>query len=215
MVVGQHKFDSVLDRLKAVILATVVVALRWTWRVRFTDAEVFDSAIRDGGAVLVFWHGEQLPMVPVHRRKRIAGLASLSDDGELAAGVLHTLGFGVLRGSSSRGGLGARQACAAALRAGFSTALTVDGPRGPRHRVKRGAVRVSSEAGVPIIYAASSISHAWRLSSWDGFQVPLPGAKVTIAYGRMEATEPEEGSVCAGTEVLQNRMLALSAGLRA
>ena len=42
-------------------------------------------AMDRGGAVIAFWHGEQLPLVPLHANSRIAGLAS-SERGWSATG---------------------------------------------------------------------------------------------------------------------------------
>ena len=104
MVREEHQFSGLWARLKAQFLACLVMALRRTWRVRYHCPEVFDEAVDRGGAVIAFWHGEQLPLVPIHATARVAGLASLSRDGSLLAGVISRLGYTVVRGSSSRGG---------------------------------------------------------------------------------------------------------------
>ena len=91
-------------RLLAGLIAGLVVVLRWTWRVRFHDRDVLDRAQLRGAVVLACWHGELAAMVPNHDPSRIVGLTSLSADGTLAALVLGHLGYGVVRGSSSRGG---------------------------------------------------------------------------------------------------------------
>ena len=69
-----------------------------------------------------------------------------------------------------------------AARAGKDLALTPDGPRGPRHQFKPGALAVAQVTGLPIIPLAVSASSAWRLGSWDEFLVPKPFATVRIAY---------------------------------
>ena len=88
--------------------------------------------------------------------------------------VIDRLGYSVVRGSSSRAGRGL-EACMAVLEGKMSPALAVDGPRGPRHRVHTGAVRLSLATGAPIDHGAPR-PPGLALRSWDGFQIPLPGS---------------------------------------
>ncbi len=190
------------------------MALRRTWRVRYHCPEVFDEAVDRGGAVIAFWHGEQLPLVPIHATARVAGLASLSRDGSLLAGVISRLGYTVVRGSSSRGGSKAYDECLAAIDLDLSPALALDGPRGPRHRVHTGAVRLSKQTGAPIILLASHAHRAVRLKSWDEFQIPLPGSRVDVAYDYISPDEIASTTVEEGCQYLRAQMLALGARVR-
>ena len=54
--------------------------------------------------MFVFWHGQLLPLVHYHRNEDIVVLVSEHDDGEYLSRVLLRNGFGVVRGSSTRGG---------------------------------------------------------------------------------------------------------------
>ena len=214
MVRGEHQFGGRWARLKAQVLACLVMALRRTWRVRYDRPELFADAVDRGGAVIAFWHGEQLPLVPIHANGRVAGLASLSRDGSLLAGVISRLGYTVVRGSSSRGGRKAFDECLSAIGLDLSPALALDGPRGPRHRVHTGAVRLSKQTGAPIILLASHVQRAVRLKSWDGFQIPLPGARVDVAYACISPDEIASATVEEGCRHLRAQMLALGARVR-
>ena len=214
MVRGEDQLGLSWLGLKAWVLSRLVMVLRATWRVRTHSPEVFASAVNDGGAVIAFWHGEQLPLVPLHASHRIVGMASLSADGELLAGVIGRLGYGVVRGSSSRGGSEALDVCRAAIAENQIPALALDGPRGPRHRVHTGAVRLSRETGAPIVFMVSSARWALRLKSWDEFQIPLPGSRVEVAYGRLSANALQQLSVEDGCRRLHAEMLALHDRLR-
>jgi hypothetical protein len=55
-------------------------------------------------------------------------------------------------------------------------AITPDGPRGPRRRVKPGVITLASCTGVPILPCGGAYSRARRLRSWDRFAVPRPGS---------------------------------------
>ena len=210
----EHQLGLAWLRLKVWVVSHLVSLLRASWRVRLHGREVLTAAIDRGGAVIAFWHGEQLPLVPLHANTRIAGLASLSADGALLAGVIDRLGYSVVRGSSSQGGAAAFEACMAALEAKMSPALAVDGPRGPRHRVHTGAVRLSQATGASIVIMASHAHRAWQLQSWDGFQIPLPGSRVDVAYGEIPASALEGSSVDEGCRKLRDELLKLGAQLR-
>lgn len=214
MDIEQDQLIGWWKRTQAALLAVLVRLLRCTWRVRTHDSLILNDAIENGGAVIAFWHGEQLPMVPLHACDRIAGLASHSSEGSIAADVIRRFGYRVIRGSSSRGALSALLGCRQAIAAGVSPAIAVDGPRGPRYQVGLGALGLSARSGTPIVYVVSSASRAWTLQSWDGFQIPWPGARVDIAYGRMEPPSSDRAGIEAGAQELRERMLALGAQLR-
>lgn len=162
--------------VSAWIVALLVRLLARTWRVERPPFPV------DGPCVLAFWHGEQLPMIALHRGLGIVGLASLSADGERLARVLRALGYGVVRGSTSRGGVAALRAAAAVLAAGGRPALAVDGPRGPAGTVQPGAEALARRAGVPVVWGTVE-ARGWRARSWDRFLVPWPFVRVRVRYG--------------------------------
>lgn len=178
------------------------------------DRNLFDDAIEEGASVFAFWHGEQLPLVPVHADQRIAGMASLSQDGSLLARVIQELGYSVIRGSGSRGAFSAYRDGLRAIESGFSPALALDGPRGPFHHAHKGAVSLSAHSGRPIVYA---VSHAWpviRLKSWDRFQIPMPWARVHIAYGVMAAPMTQSAAIEEANVAIVEHMNALNHQLK-
>jgi lysophospholipid acyltransferase (LPLAT)-like uncharacterized protein len=214
LVQGEDQLVPWRTRLTAWTITVLVRLLRRTWRVRFHDRALFEDAIGNGAAVFAFWHGEQLPMVPLHASGRVAGLASRSSDGTLIAEVLHHFGYQVVRGSGSSGGPEAHSACEAVLKAGISPALAVDGPRGPFHHVHTGAVRLAAESPWSVIYVVSHVRHAIRLGSWDKFQIPLPGARVDVAYGKMDVDRTTAGTVHGLSRALGEKMEALADELK-
>ena len=196
------------------VLVVLLRLLRWTWQVQMVDRKLFDDAIEDGASVFAFWHGEQLPLVPIHADSRIAGMASWSKDGSLLAQVIQQLGYSVIRGSSSRGALSGFRQGLTALRSGSSTALALDGPRGPFQQANKGAVSLAAHSGRPIVFAVSHVWPAVRLNSWDRFQIPMPWAQVRIAYGVMPAPINDKASIQAANVAMMERMQALHRELR-
>lgn len=69
------------------------------------------------------------------------------------------------------------------LSMGYSTMITPDGPRGPRHRLRRGALHISKNTNAPIVPTEIRCQKAIVLGySWDKKRIPLPFSKVTIKY---------------------------------
>lgn len=88
----------------------------------------------------------------------------------------------MVRGSSHIGGKEAMQLMVNEVEQGNSLAITPDGPRGPRHEMKMGAVRVAQRTGVPLILVGIAASKKRELRSWDKFEVPQPFSSVVVKY---------------------------------
>jgi hypothetical protein len=137
-----------------------------------------------GPFLYAFYHGSLFPLVYVHRNQGVCILSSLSRDGEFLSRILLRMGYQVVRGSSSRGGMRGLLELARALEKGGDGAIAVDGPRGPRYQVKPGIVFLSAKTGVPIIPIGVGFSRAKRfLKSWDEFRLPYPFSRVVLCYG--------------------------------
>lgn len=189
--------------------AAIIRALAATWRFRVEGREHVEAA-RPGGvpAVFAFWHGRLLPMAYLHRGQHVRVLASEHHDGELLARTIRFLGFGNVKGSSTRGGTKAILGLVDALRDGHSVALTVDGPRGPRFVVKPGVVELAKLSGAAIIPVTSASSRRRTFASWDAFELPSPFTRVEVRYG-----EPIRVPADADREGLEGKRLQLEASL--
>lgn len=161
----------------------LIAALFLTTRVERRGVEHFERFRREGRPVVfVFWHGQLLPLVHVHRREGIVVLVSDHADGEYITRVIERNGFGTVRGSSTRGGTKGLKALVRAAKAGNDLALTPDGPRGPRGVFKPGALLAAQLTGLPVVPLAVGASRAWRFRSWDGFLVPEPFSTIEVEY---------------------------------
>jgi lysophospholipid acyltransferase (LPLAT)-like uncharacterized protein len=159
-------------------------ALLGTTRMERINADAF-RVHQAAGRPVVFalWHGQLLPPTWLHRQEGMVTLASRSADGEYIARVLDHWGYHVVRGSSSRGGEGALRELVRLIHAGRSVAITADGPRGPREKLKFGVLQMAQLTGAPLVPVGTAASRAWRFNSWDRFLLPLPFARIRIAYG--------------------------------
>ncbi|UQA60794.1 lysophospholipid acyltransferase family protein [Polyangium aurulentum] len=139
--------------------------------------------------VLAFWHGQQFALHRWKRRRKIAVLVSLSDDGELQAAALRRIGLVVERGSSSRQGASGLKGIVRRMRAGCDAAFAVDGPRGPRGVVRgegdrAGAILSARIARGVVVPMASACASAWVFDkAWDRFELPRPFSRVAVALG--------------------------------
>ncbi len=158
------------------LISVGVRLLAATWRVQRPEWPV------KGPCVVALWHGQQLPMIALHRGRPFVAMISLSRDGGLLARVLGHLGYEVLRGSTSRGGREALMQSLLALREGKCPVLAVDGPRGPAGSVAPGAAALAKAAHVPVVFGRV-VAAGWRARSWDRFLVPWPCARVVVEYG--------------------------------
>ncbi|MCK4510311.1 lysophospholipid acyltransferase family protein, partial [bacterium] len=175
----------------------IVRTLGATWRTRVVNHKAVERIHTGGGAVVhAFWHGHILPLEYIYRGRRIFVLSSWHRDGEMSARVMTGLGFGVERGSTSRGSVRGLLKMIARARSGYDLAITPDGPRGPARRAQTGILYLAAKSGGVIIPAAVAASRYRRLSSWDGFLIPLPFSRVVVVHGDpFEPVDPDPGSV--------------------
>lgn len=139
---------------------------------------------RGEGLIYAFWHCMMLVLASVGKNSNIHVLISQHTDGEYIAQIIKRLGYGVIRGSTTRGGARAMISLVKKARSGFPIAITPDGPRGPRHVVQMGVIYLGQKAGVPILPAALGLSSYWELPSWDRFIIPKPFSKALLLYGQ-------------------------------
>ena len=137
---------------------------------------------KHGQAILAFWHNRLLLLPFIYRYqmhlKNIVVIVSESRDGALVANFLERFGFYTIRGSSSKGGGQAFTQAIRMARQGYDIAVTPDGPRGPRYQVQPGVIKLAQMTSLPIVPAAYQVSVRRELSSWDGFILPRPFARV-------------------------------------
>ncbi len=164
------------------------VALLWckTLRITTMNGGQFSGLKRSGkNYVVAFWHGSMFPGWYLHRplkNETISALVSQSNDGEFLSIILERWNYSMIRGSSHIGGKEAMELMVDEVAKGNSLAITPDGPRGPRHEMKMGAIRVAQKAGVPLILAGISLSGKKYLRSWDKFEIPMPFSSVVVKY---------------------------------
>ena len=202
---------DVRRRLVVRVVGWLVFALGRTWRVRVYGRQALLSRrAHDARVVVTLWHGQMLPVSWVQRQPTRA-MISEHRDGEMMAHIVGMLGIASIRGSSSRGGARALLECAKVLRSGADVAITPDGPRGPRHSFAPGALVVAYRAQTSIVPVGVHVDRAWRLRSWDQFEIPKPFARVTVVYGTPQRVEGADmRAAMARTVEFENAMTAVA-----
>ena len=101
-------------------------------RVRIVGDEILEDLERRHGPIcFCSWHA--LLLVPLYHHRFNDGVVVVSEhaDGELIARVLRQWGYGLIRGSTTHGGVRALVQAVRAVRAGHGIGITPDGPLGP------------------------------------------------------------------------------------
>lgn len=136
-----------------------------------------------GPAIFLVWH--EYILCPFYLRGHcdISMLMSQHTDGEILTQAARHMGFGAVRGSSSRGGV---QALREIFRRSDSLnlAITPDGPRGPRRKLAMGPAYLSSRLGLPLIPLGFGYDRPWRIErAWDKCAIPRPYSQARSVVG--------------------------------
>ena len=173
--------ERLLIRMADLAFYSLINLLGRTARFEVIGWENHEKAEADGGLpIYVFWHDRIFLTTYWWRKRRIVVMTSRSFDGEYIARFIQRFGYGAVRGSSTRGAVGAVVEMARLMRAGCTTAFTIDGPKGPRYVAKMGAVLLAKKTGHPIMPVTMALERFWTLPSWDLFQIPKPFTRARI-----------------------------------
>lgn len=171
---------------------TLIRAIGGTIRYEVEGWENFEAISAAGKLpIYAFWHDRIFASTYFFRNRGIAVITSQSKDGEYIARFIQRLGYGAIRGSSTRGGVGALVEMIKAMRAGVPTAFTVDGPKGPRYEAKPGAVLLAKKTGNPIMPFVVECERFKTVGSWDRLQIPLPLTRAKLMIGEPIYVEPD------------------------
>ena len=170
-------------------VAGVFIAVLWAWsgllRKNTAQLDRLDRYVAEGRQVLaVFWHGKYLPLFPLAKGKHAVVITVDSFRGRVIAAI--SAGFGykpvLLPAEANTHGF---SALAELAREGASLmALALDGPSGPYHRIRSGALHLSALHGVAL--APLGVASSRRIvfgSRWDRQEAPLPFSRVVVTVG--------------------------------
>jgi hypothetical protein len=199
--------DRMLIRAADLVFYFLINLIGLTARFEVIGWENHDKAEQNGGLpIYVFWHDRIFLTTYWWRKRRILVMTSRSFDGEYIARFIQRFGYGAVRGSSTRGAVGAVVEMAKLMRAGCTTAFTIDGPKGPPYVAKMGAVLLAKKSGHPIVPVTMGLARYWKAPSWDHFQIPKPftRARVYVAPPIYVPADADERCLAAKRDELQS-----------
>ncbi len=160
--------------------------LSLSWRKKLSIAPEVTEALKNNQPfILAHWHGDELAVLHVVRKFKLATMTSTSADGELIDFVIKKLGGQTSRGSSTRGGVRALKGLVRLIRNGWGGSVAVDGPRGPIHQVKPGVFELSRLTGAIIVPVGVYVRKPLVFEkSWNKAILPLPFQQVYLTFGQ-------------------------------
>ncbi len=157
--------------------------------------------------IFSMWHCHQCLVYGVEDKTKFYALISASNDGEIIAKAAECLNIKSVRGSTNRRGVAASLELIEKLKEGNSVGIMVDGPRGPKGKVKDGIINIAKLSGVPIVPVAwySKSRLFFELNTWDKFKVPIGPCQTVALYGEpiyipSELTKEETKLLCQKVE---------------
>jgi len=184
-----------------------------TAKISWFGKEIIDELIEKSQPFIICaWHHDIYFSSWLLKDFELTALISSSKDGEYINQILSGFGFRAVRGSSTRGGIGAMKQLVRCLKDGNAVAITPDGPQGPIHRVQEGIVALAKMTGVPIIPWIYEASSCWKLNSWDSHKIPKPFTKIRSVVGQplyvpKSASSSDFGKYCGQLEMLMNDLI--------
>lgn len=173
------------------IVKLFITSFWWTCRVdKIIGDEHTQKLIAKGEPIIpCYWH-QMLIFGSWYMRKlqkrglKIGFLISPSVDGEVPAKIVESWGAVAIRGSSNRTGARAlKDMYNTIIKDKVSPVTTSDGPTGPVHEFKQGAVMLAQLTQTPMLPIAYAASRYWELKSWDKFIIPKPFSRIVIVVG--------------------------------
>ncbi len=185
---GQKRFTL----RQRIVLRIIITAGYWfirligpTLRVCVSREEGAQETIEQRPLIASFWHACMIPATYVCRDIGVRVMSSNSYDGEYMGRIIRKFGFVAVKGSSTRNAVRALLGLRRALQEGWTVAFTLDGPRGPRYKVKPGPVALARSSGVPLSTFHMAVDRAWVLNTWDRLIIPKPFSRVLMRFGKL------------------------------
>ena len=193
-----------MKKIKVIIISFigkwVIQILFYLNKIVINGEEHLLKLINSGRPIMVcVWHGRLLFPSWYIRLKttNIHAIASRHTDAEIMAQILNKWGYGLIRGSTQKGGKAVVQKMVEVFKNAGIVAVTNDGPKGPSRIAKAGSTGLALKYNVQIITITGSATKYWQMKSWDRFMLPKPFGKIQLIVSppldiTEELKKPEE-----------------------
>ena len=184
------------------IVKLFIASIWWTCRVEKIIGDEHAQKLIDKGEPIIpcYWHqmhifGTWYMRKLQKRGLKIGFLISPSVDGEVPAKIVESWGAVAIRGSSNRTGARAlKDMYNTITKDKVSPVTTSDGPTGPVHEFKQGAIMLAQLTQSPMLPIAYMASRYWELKTWDKFIIPKPFSRIVIAVGEPHAVDKKSNA---------------------
>ena len=164
------------------ITSLISRSIRWEYLVENEKSNIFNS---NEEYIFCCWHNK-LFLGPhlLPRNRIINALQSSHSDGMVTSLAFKYLGMNVILGSSKKGGMQAFRKMVKCIKSGESVAITPDGPKGPKEKVKEGIIKLAQITETSIIPLVWTTNKFKLINSWDNFVIPYPFSKGVYSFGK-------------------------------
>lgn len=184
------------------IIKLLLTVFWWTCRVEKIIGDEHAQKLIDKGNPIIpcYWHqmhifGSWYIRQLQKRGLKIGFLISPSVDGEIPAQIVQSWGAVAIRGSSNRTGARAlKDMYNVIMKDKVSPVTTSDGPTGPIHEFKQGAIMLAQITQSPMLPIAFAASRYWQVHSWDKFIIPKPFSRIIITVGEPHYIEKKSNA---------------------
>lgn len=198
------------------IIKLFLTLIWWTCRVEkiIGDEHVQEIIKKNTPFIPCYWHQMHIFCLWYMRKLQKRGLkigflVSPSVDGEISSKLVESWGIVAVRGSSNRTGAKAlKDMYNIIMKDKVSPVTTSDGPTGPIHEFKQGAVMLAQLTQSPMLPVAYAADRYWELKSWDKFIIPKPFSRIVIAVG-----EPHYIDKKSNAEKMEEERAAMEANM--
>jgi len=181
-----------LPTFLGVVIAFFLRLRHMTWRKDMRELAKIDALFDRGEKVMaVFWHGNYIPLFSLLSGRKACVFASDSFRGRIIAEICRRFGYACVL-LPDRGGSKSRALMRDGLEGQRAGAVAVDGPMGPFHAVKPGAIQLASALGF-VLVPVSVWGNRMRINDkrWDLMETPRLFSKVYLAVGEPMRVAPD------------------------
>lgn len=171
----------------AMVLSGLLLAWSSLLRKNTTQLAKLRRYVDDSHQVLaLFWHGNFFSLFMLARGVNAIVLTNDSFRGRVIAGICRRFGYSPVLLPAAVNSSGLSQVIQLFARRPGLVALALDGPMGPYHRIRSGAIYLSAHKDVRLVPIGVASQRKLTLTCrWDRQQIPLPGSRVALVVGDM------------------------------
>ena len=174
--------QKIIGYIVFLITKSIFHSIRWNCLSKGDKDKIFKEK---QPYIFCCWHN-RLFLGPylLPQNQKINALQSTHSDGMMTAIIFKLMKINIIFGSSKKSGAKAFFDMVKSIKNGESIAITPDGPKGPKQKVKDGLIKLGQVTGAPIVPLVWYTKKNTRVNSWDNFIIPYPFSKGVYLFGK-------------------------------